>query len=652
MIDLIDVSVQFGGTYLFDDVNLKINKNDKVALVGSNGSGKSTLLKMLYGLEQPESGNINKQKGISLGYLAQEFSELADLPLKLEVKNSISFIADIESQEDNISLKLEDSSLSEEEKNQWLERLGNLEHLKSKYDYYSFDSRLEKVLMGLGFSENDFGRVTSEFSGGWQMRIQLAKILLSQNDIILLDEPTNHLDIDSLEWLINYLKNYTGSIITVSHDRFFVDEITNKTLEIFNRKISFYNGNYSAYLRFKDERDKQLIASFESQQKKIKETQKFIERFRYKASKAKQVQSRVKQLEKLDSIDLPDFEKEINIKFPDPPKSGSIALEIKTVSKSFGDKKVFKNIDLQLERGEKIAFVGPNGAGKTTLSRIIADKLKATSGEVVYGHNTFISYYAQEVADNLPMSYDILDAVSEIAEKKTPGELRTLLGSFLFSDDDIFKKISILSGGEKSRVALARILLQKANIIVLDEPTNHLDFNSKKVLQQAIVNYSGTLIIVSHDVDFLRPIVNKVLEIRDGGAQLFYGGIDYYLSKREGEIQERNSVIQNENSKTVVNRKDQKRIEAELRKEKHVRTKNLKVKVEALEKEIEELEGAKDSTEAELGKEEVFSNPELSREKNAEYDKIKTRLEKVYSEWEELSLQLDEIEEEYRNLLP
>ncbi|MFA7228122.1 MAG: ABC-F family ATP-binding cassette domain-containing protein, partial [Melioribacteraceae bacterium] len=527
MIEIKNLSIQFTGENLFENVNLRIGKHDKIALVGSNGTGKSTLLKLLYGLERPESGEIYRQKGIRIGYLQQDLISSKGQTLFAEVKSSLPDLHSLDEREIEIIDGLNSPSLSEEDRAELVEELGEIHHKKEEIDFYSADSRIEKVLEGLGFRSRDFNRNTAEFSGGWQMRIQLAQILLAENDLILLDEPTNHLDLDTLTWLEDFLYNYKGSLIIVSHDRHFINGVTNKTLEVFDRQIGFFPGNYSAYLKFKDERDIQLRAQQKTQEKKIRETEKFIERFRYKSTKAKQVQSRIKQLEKLDSISIAEEEKRIELRFPEPPRSGVVPVELKDISKSYGDLQVLRNVTLLIERGDKIAIVGPNGAGKTTLAKIIGGKLKPTSGELVYGHNTIVSYYEQEVADALNPDDDLIDSLEEMNNDLSAGQLRSILGSFLFSGEDVFKKVKVLSGGEKSRVALARLLLTKSNLIILDEPTNHLDFSSKEILKRALMEFTGTLIIVSHDIDFLESITNKVIEIRDQLVKVIPGGIGY-----------------------------------------------------------------------------------------------------------------------------
>ena len=512
---------------------------------------------------------------------------------------------------------------------------------------YSIEANIEKILVGLGFEESDFERQTNQFSGGWQMRIALAKILISQNDILLLDEPTNHLDFDSLEWLINFLKNYRGSLLIVSHDKHFVNEVTNKTLEIYLTKFNSFNGNYDAFLKYKEERDQLAENTFIQQQKKIKETEKFIERFRYKATKAKQVQSRIKQLEKIDLIQLPENKSEIDLRFPEPPQSGRINIELKSVSKYYDDKKVFENLDFQIERGEKIAFVGPNGSGKSTLAKIISGIIGITKGERIVGHNTIISYYAQDVADNLNPDLDIIESVDGIAENKTIGQLRSILGSFLFTGDDVFKKVGVLSGGEKSRVALARILLTKSNLIVLDEPTNHLDISSKNILQKALVDFKGSLVLVSHDVDFLLPIVDKVVEIRRSSFKIFLGGIDDYLYKRQQIIESEKTGKSKEVISDSISRKEQKRIEAEQRQKKYLATKDLLKKINGLEEKIDRLEMKEKELEKNLADEKLYSDPNLLKEMTSDYNQVKTELENTIEKWQYLSEELVKIESQF-----
>ena len=648
MIDLSGVSLQFNGKYLFQNINYKINSGDKISLVGANGTGKSSLLKIINGNLQPESGKILKQKGISIGYLPQEMIVHQGKTLLEEAKSSLTDIIILQEKETFITNQLADESINEEERDDLIHQLGNVHLRLEELDSYSATSKVQKILIGLGFEEDEFEKLTNEFSGGWQMRIELAKILITQNDLLLMDEPTNHLDLDSLEWLTGFLKNYKGALLTVSHDKNFINRVTSKTLEIFMGKFYTFSGDYDAYLKFKDERDLQLANQFILQQKKIKETEKFIERFRYKATKSKQVQSRIKQLDKIELIELPENKENISISFPEPPSSGKMNIELKSITKSFGEKIIFSGLDFQVNRGDKIAFVGPNGAGKTTLAKIISGKINFDKGERIIGHNTIISYYAQDVADNLNPDFDIIETVDGIAEDKTIGQLRTLLGSFLFTGDDVFKKVGVLSGGEKSRVALSKILLTKANFIILDEPTNHLDISSKQVLQKALLDFSGSLILVSHDVDFLIPIVNKVVEIRKGEVKLFEGGIEYYLSKKQ-QLQNADLELPgNKNASTdIVSKKDQKRIDAEQRQKRYAATKHLIKKVTELENQIELLEKKEKKLEHDLTLPEIFSNPQKARETTFEFGETKKKLLEKIKDWEKISEELQEIEKQF-----
>jgi ATP-binding cassette subfamily F protein 3 len=632
MIDIKNLSVQFTGSYLFENVNLIILPTDRIALVGSNGTGKSTFLKILSGTQAQEDGTVQFMKGIRVGYLPQELVSQNNYTIFNEVKHSLDFINDIDNAEKEINFKLEDVNSSQEDHEKLILKLGELNDRKEKLGYYEIDSKIEKILMGLGFPENSFDKKTSELSGGWQMRVELAKILTSENDIILLDEPTNHLDIDSLQWLVKFLKSFSGAIILVSHDRYFVNNICSKTLEIYNNNVTFFKGNYNDYLSFKNERAERLKLEYADQQKKIKQTEQFIERFRYKATKAKQVQSRVKQLEKIERIQLSESENKIRFRFFDTKPSGIIPIKVKSLSKSYEENLVLQNVDLQIERGEKIALVGPNGAGKTTLAKIISDRLAPTSGDIEFGHNTLLSFYAQDVVDNLNVNNDIITELAESDPENTVPQLRTVLGAFLFHGEDVFKKIQVLSGGEKSRVALAKVLLTKANTIILDEPTNHLDFESKKIVQNALMEFNGTLIIVSHDIDFLEPIVSKVVEVRNKNIKEFVGGIDYYLRKKE-EF-ESNEVDEYQTNKVKkFNRKDEKRLEAEIRQREHLATKKLKDSITDLESKIEELENSKFQLETDLAKEEVYSNPVLAKQNKLDYEQVKKNLEQSYDEW-------------------
>jgi len=650
MIDLINLSIQYGGTFLFENVNLKINPGEHIALVGANGSGKSTLLRLLTGNEKPETGEIAIKKNLRIGYLPQEFSGLKGLPLKEEVRVSLPNISDLEIEEKEIIGLLESTDHSDQKYPELIDRLGEIHHLQEALDFYRINSNIEEILIGLGFQEEEFLKNSFAFSGGWRMRILLAKILLSQNDILLLDEPTNHLDFDSLSWLINFLTEYKGAYLIVSHDTYFLNSVTNKTLEIYNDKLSYYNGTYEQYIDFREEREEQLESTRLQQQKEIKHIEKFIERFRYKATKAKQVQSRIKMLEKISRIENADNAETVRIRFPDPPHSGILPLTVEGLSKSFGDNVVLDNLDLQIERGEKVALLGRNGTGKTTFVKLISDRLEPDKGKLIRGHNALVSYYAQEAAEELNPDENILEAVSNIDPDYKESFLRTVLGSFLFHGDDILKKIRVLSGGEKSRVALARMLLSKANFLILDEPTNHLDISSKAILQNALIKFPGTAVIVSHDIDFLLPLITKVVEFRKRSVKIYPGGIDYFLEKKKDE----DIKIIPKNTEPIAKQpkpgKDNKRIEAELRQERYNRTKNLKNLISRIEKEIAVLEKNIQILEDKFASPGFYDDQAGARSASAEYEKYKAELEIKFASWTQFTEELEKIEAEFSGL--
>ncbi len=644
MISVQNLSMQYGGKSLFEDAGFKIEKSDRFALVGSNGAGKSTLLKILAGLEEPESGSLNYAKGIQIGYLPQEFYSLRGKSVFDEVKSALTEHNALENEEAEIHGLLEDSSLSADEHNRLLVRFGEIQDAKEKLNFYEADSGIEKILTGLGFREADFRKPTETFSGGWQMRIHLAKILIRETDLIMLDEPTNHLDLYSLRWLVKFLENYKGAILIVSHDKYFINRITSKTMEIANKKITIFNGKFEAYQKYKAQREEELLHLKKIEEKKTKELERFIERFRYKATKSKQVQSRIKMLEKLDKVEITSKRKNIKIKFPEPPRAAAIPIKVKNLYKSYGDLQVLEDVNFEIEKDDKIAFIGLNGAGKSTLAKILAGKIDYDKGRVEVNPMTEIAYYSQEVSDNLDLEKDLLDTLMSESHDYTLPQIRTILGAFLFSDDDVFKKVKVLSGGEKSRLTMAKLLLKQSNMLILDEPTNHLDFESKAILQTALKEYRGTIILVSHDIDFMRPFVNKILEFDKKHVKYFIGGIDYYLDKINlDELRYETETKEKKES----NRKLQKRKAAELRQKRHRATKDLKSKITSLEAEIHLLEETVKQCENDLTKEEVYSVPDKAKEVKALYSSAKDELEKKLDHWTELNLQLEEIEKEF-----
>lgn len=598
MISINQLTVEFGGFRLFENITYNINPKDRLGLAGKNGAGKSTMLKIIAGVQQPTSGVVSMPKGYKIGYLPQhmnhenkrtvfEEAEMAFVELK-------SLQSEIAKMNDELALRTDYESddymqflTTLTEKTERLEMLGGA----------NYHAEIETTLKGLGFERTDFTRNTGEFSGGWRMRIELAKILLSKPDIFLLDEPTNHLDIESIQWLEDFLKDYNGAVVVISHDRAFLDHVTNRTIEIVLGKIYDYKANYSKYLILRQERFEQQMNAFKNQQKMIEDTEKFIERFRYKATKSVQVQSRIKQLEKIERIEVDEFDTSaLHIKFPPAPHSGVISVKGKQVTKAFGDHVVLKEVDFEVARGEKVAFVGRNGEGKTTMARMIMHELEH-QGEIILGHNVKIGYFAQNQADLLNPEDTVFDTVDKVAVGDIRTKIRDLLGAFMFSGEDIDKKVAVLSGGEKTRLAMVRLLLEPVNLLVLDEPTNHLDIRSKELLKKAIKEFDGTAIIVSHDREFLDGLVTRVFEFRNKKMKEHIGGIYEFLQERKLENlreleqrQQTSSVTkssQNTNTKQVV---DKPKMSYEEQKDYSKRKSKAERAVKESEEKIEKLE--------------------------------------------------------------
>ncbi|MCU0424202.1 MAG: ATP-binding cassette domain-containing protein [Candidatus Kapabacteria bacterium] len=531
MLTVSSLSIHFGGNYLFDDVSFMIAPRDRVGLVGKNGAGKSTLLKILSGLLEEERGSVHKSNGLTIGYLPQDIISAGGRTVYDETATAFAETLALEERIHAISDELERrTDYESDEYNDLLHELSDVNDHLTRMDSGSMRGQIERILTGLGFEQRDMTKMTEELSGGWQMRIELAKILLRKPDYILLDEPTNHLDIESLMWLEEFLKNYDGAIVMISHDRSFLDSITTRTLEITLGKVHDYPASYSKYVQMRQERREQQLAAFTNQQKQIADTEKFIERFRYKATKAVQVQSRIKQLDKIDRIEIEEEDTaSVHFRFPDAPRSGRTVFEAQGVVKSFGEKTILRGIDFAIERGEKIAFVGKNGEGKTTFAKMLVGQEEVSGGVITIGHNVAIGYYAQHQAEMLDPNATVLDIIDRAATGEMRTKIRDLLGAFLFSGDSVYKKVKVLSGGEKSRLAMAKLLLEPINALILDEPTNHLDMRSKDVLKQALMDYDGALIVVSHDRDFLQGLTGKVVEFRGGAIKEFAGDIYEFL---------------------------------------------------------------------------------------------------------------------------
>ncbi|MCC7439286.1 MAG: ABC-F family ATP-binding cassette domain-containing protein [Armatimonadetes bacterium] len=650
------VSVQFGGEYLFRDVTFMIRPGDRVGLVGANGAGKSTLMKILMRLQAPESGQVQTSRHALVAYLPQEGVVLSDASVRDEVMKAFSEAKELEQEiietTEEVARRADEAGTPEYQS--LLDDLGELQHRFEAMNGFALEGEVEKILMGLGFEVKDFDRSCGTFSGGWQMRIELAKLLLRQPDLLMLDEPTNHLDIESLTWLENFLQNYQGAILLISHDRAFLDAITNRTFELSMRRLTTYVGNYSRYLTERDARRQQQQSAYENQKKMIEETEEFIERFRYKASKAAQVQSRVKMLEKLDKIEPPESDEEsVHFRFPAAPRSGRVVVELQGLGKWYGDNHVLDNVDFAIERGEKIAFLGRNGEGKSTMSRIVAGIESFQQGNRLLGHNVSIGYFAQHQAEDLDPRKTVLQTLDEVATGDIRLKLRTLLGAFLFHGDDVFKYVSVLSGGEKSRLALAKLLLEPVNLLVFDEPTNHLDMASKKVLKEALIHFDGSIILVSHDRDFLNGIVGKCIEFRQRKTKEMLGGIEDYLRRRQtGSIDDvfRKSTAKPEATATpaaaVGDRKEQKRLEAEARNRRYAATKDLKKKIEKTEQDIAKTEEAKTQCEDQLVLPEIYGNPTKLRDLQAQLAEANRKLSDLYAAWERTASEMEKVERE------
>jgi len=652
LLRLENISLTFGERTLLDGITTLINPGERVGLVGPNGAGKSTLLKIIAGDLLPNSGNIHTSKAATVGYLPQDGVDPdPGCTVYEEMENSFSGIIELEQKLQEAQHELADLEQYTPEYQKKMEQVGILQGKVERSGAYTLQSDIEKILMGLGFTEEDFNRSTTEFSGGWLMRIALGKLLLKKPMYLLLDEPTNHLDIESLRWLEQFMMKYEGAIIIVSHDKAFLDKITNRTLALENGNLLDYSGNYSYYKEKHADYLEHRRKAYENQQKEIKELQDFIDKFRYNASKAAQVQSRIKQLEKMDKIELDEREEEISFSFPPPERSGAVVMKLDHIRKQYDSNVVFEDLSYSIDRGDKIAVVGPNGAGKSTMIRMMAGHEDFSDGKREIGHNVTVSYFAQHQADELELGSTVFEIMREAAPKAEETQIRTILGCFLFQGDDVFKKVSVLSGGEKSRLALARMLMQPANFLIFDEPTNHLDMQSKKILQQALNQYEGTYMIVSHDRDFLDPIVDKVLEVRPNTVNTFLGNVSYYLEKvKQREEKAEKSTQQKSSSgsnNSELSRKEERRIEAQKRQQKYKQLKPLKNEIDPLEDRIEKMESRKDEIEELMAQPDFYENEEQVKEISMEYEKLKAELVEIYAMWEDLAMQISEIEEEF-----
>lgn len=654
MLSVENVSIQFLGRVLYKDLSFTVSAKDRVCFAGPNGAGKSTLMKIIAGLMTPDTGIINKAKYTEVGYLPQDGIKHSGKTLFNEAETAFENEIIIKEKVENYGELLGQLDAKSQEYKDALNTYGELQLKLDNFDVSKMKPNIEKILNGLGFKDSDFTRNTSEFSGGWQMRLALAKLLLKGPSILLLDEPTNHLDIDSQLWLENYIQGYQGAVIIISHDSAFLDLLVKKTLAFESGRVSEFSGNYSYYLEQSDLLRKQLQRAFDNQQRDIAKAEQFINRFRSKARRASQAQSRLKQLEKIERIEAPqNSEKAIKLEFPQPERSGQIVIELTDVEKAYGSNVVFNKLNFRIDRGEKIAVVGANGAGKSTFSRILSDSEKVDRGIRKTGHKVSISHFAQDHAEKLNPNITVLETIEEVATSEIAGNLRSLLGCFLFRGDDVFKKVDVLSGGERSRLSLAKILLKPANFLILDEPTNHLDMQSQKVLQDALISYKGTLLIVSHNRDFLDPITNKVIEFYSDGKPMktFIGNLSSFIEARSVDVLNNSTKPSNTKlQKNTNSRKEIRKAQGKARQKKSEAIKPLQNELDEIESDIEKCERRKTEIEKNMNSEDFFkSNDHI--EITEEYKSLLVKLEKLFSNWSTTSDQIDEISNEYDKII-
>lgn len=644
MLSIENVTVEFGGFTLLDRISFVLNRNERVALAGKNGAGKSTLLKIMAGLQQPTGGVVSLPKGVSIGYLPQQMKLSDNHTVREEAALAFDHLQKMEKELEELHTEMAERTDYESEAYQAvIERATDLQELLQMSGIHNFEAEVEKTLMGLGFLRSDFDRPTREFSGGWRMRIELAKILLQAPDVLLLDEPTNHLDIESIQWLEYFLTTHSNAVMLVSHDRAFLDAVTNRTIEIVLGSAHDYKVNYSKYLELRRERREQQQRAYENQQKQIKDTEEFIERFRYKATKSNQVQSRIKQLEKIERIEVDEVDNSrLNLKFPPAPRSGSYPIIMENVSKSYGDHLIFKDVTLTIERGEKVAFVGKNGEGKSTLVKCIMHEIDH-GGKLELGHNVKIGYFAQNQAQLLDEELTVFDTIDYVAVGDVRTKIRDILGAFMFGGEASEKKVKVLSGGERSRLAMIRLLLEPVNLLILDEPTNHLDIASKEVLKKAISEFDGTAIIVSHDRDFLNGLVSKVYEFGGGKVKEHLGGIYDFLDKKKLKNLQQLEFSTTPTSKEENKKVEKKQEEPSENKLTYQEQKELNRKQRKLEKQIEEAENKIELLEKKISEmEATLSIPEGASDMDLlqKYLDTKARLDQTMHHWEQLQNEL------------
>ena len=639
MISLDNLTISYGGWTLFDGISFMINPKDRIGLVGKNGAGKTTLLRVITGEQQPTEGTVSINGECTIGYLPQQMRVADTTSLVAETAKAFDEVLRIEADIERLTADI--ASRTDYESEEYAALIHRLNEANDRYHILGGDTReadIERTLLGLGFKRTDFERPTREFSGGWRMRIELAKLLLRRPSIFLLDEPTNHLDIESIQWLEEYLKNYNGAVLLISHDRAFLDNVTTRTIELSLGKVYDYKVPYSKFVELRRERREQQMAAYENQQRLIEKTEEFIEKFRYKPTKSNQVQSRIKQLEKLDRIEVDEEDlSRLNIKFPPAPRSGQIVADIKGVGKAFGTKRIFSDAEFTIERGQKIALVGRNGEGKTTFARMLIGELEATEGEIKLGANVNIGYYAQNQDDLMDGEFTVFDTLDRVAVGDIRTRLRDILGAFLFRGEDIDKKVKVLSGGERSRLAMARLMLEPYNLLILDEPTNHMDMRSKDILKSALQKYDGTVVVVSHDREFLDGLVDRIYEFRDGGVREYLGDIWYFLEKRK--VESLREIERKEMPQSNVKSGDAPssgKLSYEQKKEQEKILRKLRKAVESIEEELSAVEREI----ADYDKRFATAS-EYNAEEYAKYDELKQRYDHLMHEWEKASYELE-----------
>ncbi|MDR2848887.1 MAG: ATP-binding cassette domain-containing protein [Bacteroidales bacterium] len=646
MVSVNQLTVSFGGTELFSNISFLVNPRDRVGLVGKNGAGKSTLLKIFAGLQEATSGSVTIPNGVDVGYLPQQMIHQSGKTVLNETRTAFDRILNMQRDIDRLNTAIaERTDYDTEAYMELIHRSSELSERVQLLGGTSIDADIEKTLVGLGFNSGDFNRQTSELSGGWRMRIELAKILLQRPHVLLLDEPTNHLDIESIQWLENYLKEFTGAVVLVSHDRAFLDNVTLRTVEISLGKIYDYKAPYTKYLDLRKEFREQQLAAYRNQQKMIQDTEAFIERFRYKATKAVQVQSRIKQLDKVERLEVDDEDlTAIHVRFPAAPRSGAVVVETNSLVKRYGEKLILNGIDFKVHRGEKVAFAGKNGEGKSTISKIIMGEVTYEQGNVTIGHNVKIGYYAQNQDEIMNEELTVFQTIDNVAVGDARTKIRDLLGAFLFRGDDIDKKVKVLSGGERSRLAMVKLLLEPYNLLLLDEPTNHLDIRSKDVLKQALLKYDGTLIIVSHDRDFLDGLVTKVYEFRDKQVKEHIGGIYDFLQKKnivnlqdldkKATVARQSAATSQESKNTKDNYLEKKDWDRQVRK--------IATQVTDMEEKISRIEREIDTTENLLAVPEHLDAEEIDN-MSKHYQQLQDELKQAMQTWEQLTVELEKI---------